>query len=501
LLDAIQYVFEGHPGLKGEARRLAKLVTNDEDLIGGDENHRFKLWPTTGDRPAFTHAMHNGLATDEYEDEVIVRAHEYFQMQADEWLNANDSPVPLAIRAEALETTVTSMLQMVVIDLSLDDDPYIIFETLNARGTPLLESDLVKNYAMSRASQMNLANQAGIWGDLDDNWWSEEATQGRLVRPRKDMLLNYWLAMSTGSDVRADRIFRTFSSHADDLSIDEVMGDVKRDLGNYRRFEEGPRTPDEDKFYYRVSQIMGIGVITPALLLLLSLPDKTRMNSLKAMESFLIRRMLCRGDATKDYNRLTLDLIHELRIKGLGNADKVISDFLRRQTAYSREWPNDQSLEHALDTRAVYNALSRSRLRMILECIEENLRESSLAEHPDVPKGLTIEHVMPQSWKEDKWPLANVLDEQEAIDNRNRLIHTIGNLTLTNGSLNSALSNAPWEDKRKTLRKHSVLLLNDRLLSESEGKDWNEKFIQTRSEHMAKLVAEVWPGPDSAVWG
>lgn len=198
---------------------------------------------------------------------------------------------------------------------------------------------------------------------------------------------------------------------------------------------------------------------------------------------------------------LTLDLIHELRIKGLGNADKVISDFLRRQTAYSREWPNDQSLEHALDTRAVYNALSRSRLRMILECIEENLRESSLAEHPDVPKGLTIEHVMPQSWKEDKWPLANVLDEQEAIDNRNRLIHTIGNLTLTNGSLNSALSNAPWEDKRKTLRKHSVLLLNDRLLSESEGKDWNEKFIQTRSEHMAKLVAEVWPGPDSAVWG
>ena len=85
-------------------------------------------------------------------------------------------------------------------------------------------------------------------------------------------------------------------------------------------------------------------------------------------------------------------------------------------------------------------------------------------------------------------------------NNRNRLIHTIGNLTLISGGLNSTLSNAPWQDKRETLGKHSVLHLNKDLLEESYDKDWDEDFIQARSKRMAKLVAEVWPGPDSPVW-
>ena len=214
-------------------------------LVGSDETHVFKLWPTTGDQQAFKHAMHNGLATEEYEDELIVQAHEYFQMQVEAWLNSDDNSFSIPIRAEALETTVTNMLQMVVIDLALDDDPYVIFETLNARGTPLLESDLIKNYAMSKASQENLTNRAEIWGDLDEDWWAEEVTQGRLIRPRKEMLINYWLAMQSGSDVRADRVFRTFSEYASELSIRDVMNDVNRDLGNYRAFEENPATPYE----------------------------------------------------------------------------------------------------------------------------------------------------------------------------------------------------------------------------------------------------------------
>ena len=46
-------------------------------------------------------------------------------------------------------STVTNLLQMVVIDLDPQDDPNLIFETLNARGTPLEESDLVKNFVLA----------------------------------------------------------------------------------------------------------------------------------------------------------------------------------------------------------------------------------------------------------------------------------------------------------------------------------------------------------------
>ena len=170
LLDAVQYVSEEHE-IKGVAARLSKLVTNDESLVEDDDDV-FKLWPTTNDREAFRHAMHNGLATDDYEDSLIVRAHEYFQSQARQWLGSNAEAIQ--VRAESLETAVTAMLQMVVIDLGPREDPHVIFETLNARGTPLLESDLIKNFVSSKSDQDD------IWGDLDDNWWRQEIRQGRL---------------------------------------------------------------------------------------------------------------------------------------------------------------------------------------------------------------------------------------------------------------------------------------------------------------------------------
>ena len=168
LLDAVQYVCEKHE-IRGVATRLSKLVTNDKSVVG-DEDDIFKLWPTTSDREAFRHAMHNGLAADDYENSLIVQAHEYFQLQARHWLGPD--PELLEVRAEALETAITGMLQMVVIDVGPKDDPHVIFETMNARGTPLLESDLIKNYVSSKS------NQDDIWSDLDHNWWRQEFPTG-----------------------------------------------------------------------------------------------------------------------------------------------------------------------------------------------------------------------------------------------------------------------------------------------------------------------------------
>ena len=182
------------------------------------------------------------------------------------------------------------MLQMVVIDLTPTDDPHIIFETLNARGTPLEESELIKNYAMFRGSQIerNEAQQDDIWGDLSDDWWRREIRQGRLYRPRIDVLLNYWLVMQTTSEVSASRVFREFRRYADDRAIEDVMSEVLHDFTNYRRFlDTGPRTRDEAKFLYRVIRVMGLGAVTPVLLAILSLPDQSRNKVLRALESFL----------------------------------------------------------------------------------------------------------------------------------------------------------------------------------------------------------------------
>ena len=56
------------------------------------------------------------------------QAHEFFKEQVDHWLK--ELPGKIEERAEALERTITNLLEMVVIDLKTEDDPHVIFETL-----------------------------------------------------------------------------------------------------------------------------------------------------------------------------------------------------------------------------------------------------------------------------------------------------------------------------------------------------------------------------------
>lgn len=77
LLDAVQEVLKkrGHSRI---AKRMSLLVLNNEAYVDEDDDV-FKVWPTLNDRAAFRHAMHNGLPSDEYEDSLIVQAHEFFE--------------------------------------------------------------------------------------------------------------------------------------------------------------------------------------------------------------------------------------------------------------------------------------------------------------------------------------------------------------------------------------------------------------------------------------
>ena len=492
LLDAIQQICEksDQPYLRRAARRLAKLVTNDEELIGDDRLHIFKLWPTRGDREAFRHAMDNGLAANDFAESLIVQAHEFFQLQVGKWLE--DGGGSTEHRIDALEAAVTTMLQMVVIDLSPQDDPNLIFETLNARGTRLEQSDLIKNFVLTREGDQHV----DIWGNLDDGWWRMEVRQGRLLRPRLDMLLNYWLAMRKGAEVSPLEVFNEFRSYVGDQEVNAVMSEIRQDLVNYRDFESTKgQSPEEKSFYYHVD-VMQAGVITPVLLLLLSAEEGTRIRAFTALESFLVRRMICRR-TTKDYNRLVLELANRLRESGLERADAVTAGFLREQKADARVWPSDQDVAHAMETSPLYRLLTRGRLRLVLEGAERRLRSSGKSEQTNVPRNLTIEHLMPVGWGKTEWPLPEGIDTGAATYQRNTLIHSIGNLTLATQKLNSSMSNDPWASKRDELQGHSVLLLNNELLTQPS---WDEKTIRCRSRRMAELASERWPGPASEKW-
>ena len=128
---------------------------------------------------------------------------------------------------------------------------------------------------------------------------------------------------------------------------------------------------------------------------------------------------------------------------------------------------------------------------MLLEAMEEAER-TKFAETQVAPKKLTIEHTMPQGWREN-WPLP----EELIADDRDRAIHRIGNLTLLNHRLNPYQSNRPWidnanpkEGKREILEDHSVLFLNKKLCDYDE---WSEKQIDQRSTDLFVHALKVWP--------
>lgn len=496
LLDAAQEVFEGK-GIAEPAARLAALVQNHAAFCGGRSDNAFKVWPTDADQVPFRQAMTNDLPSTEWADSRVVKAHQFFRDQIEQWIGEGEKGLnnSLTGRAEALEQTLSRMLELVVIDLRSSDDPHIIFETLNARGTPLRQSDLMKNMILHEAGKARVADEVG-W-PLEDVWWDQNIRQGRLNRPRSDVFLNYWLVMRSLQEVRAADIFATFRRRyrqGHHGAIEDIASDITNVAAAYRRLEDDELDGMWTVFSYRWKTIQA-AVVTPILLWLLASGVEPRHVSmaLKAMESYLVRRMVCRM-TSQGYNRMFVDLLRRLEQTGPARAGDTVIQFLGEREAYSTLWPDDNLVLDAISNKPLYRLLTRGRLRMVLEGIERELRTPTKAEDQTVPKGLTIEHVMPRSWRA-KWPQPKPRSGPEGPEERrHRLLDSLGNLTLLTQPLNSELSNGPWVDKRAGISCHSTLFLNKDLLEQTSEEDqWDEEAIHARALRIHGVFVNTWP--------
>ena len=502
LLDAIRQILEDR-GYSAPAGRLSALVVNSDDFRDGDADNAFKVWPSAVDRSAFRYAMNDDLTGGEYAESRIVQARDFFKGQAEQWLDKYAEET--GERAEAvlaLEGAVRLNLELVVIDLDDSDNANKIFETLNARRTPLLQSDMVKNRILHDANVEprddaveKSADERRLW-TFDEDWWAQEVGRGLQRRPRIDVFLNHWLTLRNRSETKPYDEFRAFERYADDRSgeghtVEEVAADIGH-LGDIYRKVEEVKQSDIVPFLER-RNTMNVGVVTPLLLWLLSsnVPEATLANCLKALESFLVRRVVC-GYSARGYGELFVALLGRLAGSPVNDADRVVVSYLKERTARAGLWPNDEELRDKFVTAPLYQWLTRGRLRMVLTGIEEQLRTNK-AETQKVPESLHIEHVMPQAWHHN-WRLPDG-EEDEAATRRDRSIHTIGNLTLVNGRLNASLSNDPWGKKRKTLADHSVLFLNKELVN--NGPDiWDEHAMKRRAEWLHDKAVKIWPHAD-----
>ncbi len=126
--------------------------------------------------------------------------------------------------------------------------------------------------------------------------------------------------------------------------------------------------------------------------------------------------------------------------------------------------------------------LSRGRLQMLILALEAQARGPK-TEKLRYDDKLTVEHLMPQKW-ETHWPLPETMESEEAEANRERMLQTIGNLTL--------LTNAPWAKKREEIPRHTVLSLNHRAC---EAAIWDELAIGRRGAELFELARALRPRP------
>ncbi|WP_062989986.1 DUF262 domain-containing protein [Nocardia anaemiae] len=521
LLDAAQKVL-ADLGYEDEGEALAELTVNSAKRFR-NKPEQFKLRPSRSDRDAFSAVM-SGADVGAYDDHRVVEAHRFFSNEIHIWIAGvrDDSDQDLvgtqSERVQALTDVLQFRLLVVAINLSGHDDDQLIFETLNDRGTPLLKADLIKNWIFQRGEQLHADVNTWpdrFWLEFDDDWWREEIAQGRHLRSRIDVFLQYWLTMRTRDEILVDETFRRFTEYVDTQmatveSAEELLTQLQRDAEQFRSLAEMPTSTVVGQFYRRVIQEFELAATTPLLMWLLSdnhrIPDEQVELALTALESWVIRRTLLRYTSS-DVNRLmvsTLGIVEGVPPQEVGT---LVSRYLSAQTAETRRWPTDEELRQALPGLRMYGNIRQARLRVVLEGVEHLLR-TERHERISIDNALQIEHVMPKAWRKF-WDGQPPLDDKAA-GARDRLVNTLGNLTLVTQKLNGSLSHRPWTDeqamqvaptgkeagmgKHSLLSKFSVLVLNKELL-DAHPDAWTEADIFNRSAHLTEMICQAWPGP------
>jgi hypothetical protein len=521
LLDAVHQVIDQR-GHDIHAEALEDLILNKSKAFVGT-HQRFKLWPSQADREAFAYAMdEEGEWSGEHR---IIDAHNFFRLEAARWITGkpdDDGSVPPGsedLRVEALSSTLQDRLTLVAIDLSGHDDSQLIFETLNDRGTPLLKADLIKNWVFRKGGALGADVDkwsTTLWSDFDDPWWRGEIAQGRQVRSRVDIFLQYWLTMRLRDEVRSEQVFREFADHAEPYmasiaTAEGLLGELRKDADTYRNFAQLDESTVEGRFYSRVVETMELAAVTPVLLWFLSdnhqVPHDQVEIGLEAIESWVIRRTLLRL-TTKDVNKFMVSTLKALDgVDVDGSGDKIVA-YLSEQTAQTRIWPTDDELLTQLPEARLYGNVRQGRIRVVLGAVEQFLRgRSPMYEAVKMPSGLEIEHIMPRGWR-SHWNTQPPLAPEDA-QIRDKTVDTIGNLTLVTKSLNISLSNRPWTDseaadlkmggepgkgKWTLLDAFSLLVLNKEVLK-NHVENWTEQDIKARSIAVIRAICAVWPGP------
>ena len=377
-------------------------------------------------------------------------------------------------------------LEIINITLNQDDNPQLIFESLNSTGVALTEGDKIRNYIL-----MGLPTKQQ--NDFYEKYWNklEEYTDYEVSAFVRD-----YLSVKQQITPAMSRIYFTFKRYVEEnnFETEELLKDLLSYVKWYKILLKG-KTSDKNlnACIYRLNHLETT-IIRPFLLEVLRLNSEKKLNMDEVAEVFLItenylfRRTIC-DLPTNGLNKIFL-LLHKEIVRYDGTEENYVEKFkyaLLSKKERTR-FPNDDEFIEAFAMRQVYLMNSKNKI-YILEKFENygTLEDKDVYRHIEDGE-YSIEHIMPQHLT-PAWSKSLGTDYEEIHD---LWLHRIANLTLT--AYNSKYSNNPFLEKKNRQDGfiHSGIRMNQ-LIAQKDN--WTLLELKERSRYLMKRALEIWSIP------
>ena len=446
-----------------------------------EDERKVKLKPIKKDMEAFDALLYK--SREQYiKESNVTRNYDFFY----------DRVIRSGLTIDELFETIKK-LEVINIRLDADDDPQLIFESLNSTGLDLSEADKIRNYllmSLSPTEQDNLYNR--FWNPIEV-----------FTKYDPSSFVRDYLTMKQGKIGRIDKIYFIFKEYAEGNNM--ARADLLEDMHHYAKIysQIANAKAGTDKLNQKLSQLRTLDstIAYPFFMAFFNyaskndLPESEICKVIDVIESYWARRIICNLPSNA-LNKVFATLHRDV----LNQKYKVVSDnkpayidvltYILLKKGRSSIFPSDEDVKTDFATRQVYKIPANARM-FILERLEN--RDNN--ERHDVVKGLSekkisIEHIMPQTlsdqWKKDLGP------EWERI--HQTYLHTMANLTLT--AYNSQYSNLTFLEKRDMEKgfKESAFRLNNYVKSCDK---WTEDELKERKKELLGVFMKLWPMPST----
>ncbi|HEY9666282.1 MAG TPA: DUF262 domain-containing protein, partial [Coleofasciculaceae cyanobacterium] len=453
----------------------------------------YKILPTQADQEVYQKVV-KGLI-----NESTSLIYEAFKFFCNQLKNGDIEEDNASIDLAKFKNVVLEKLTLVSITLDDRDNPYIIFESLNHKGAPLTQADLVRNYLFMKLTDKEQREEAyeKIWLPLQDQFKVNAGDDQYL----KELTRAFWCYLRTeGGNISQDKTYQTLKGRLDNKkNPDEVLSALK-EFSQFAKYYIRicfPEKTEPDALLQRGLQrgfkrlkILELKNCHPLLLNLYRDYEENQLSlkefeqALRHVESYYVRRIL--ADLTsvqmnKVFNELYQRAKERLQKENLSDFASALREELKNWPNKSKSyvWPDDDEFRRSIIENTV--KIDRSRVKLLLGSLAEPLTKFQVK-----TDDLTLEHIMPQKLT-DEW---RTLLGANADEVHKRWLNTLGNLTLTPLSYNSEMSNNPFRDKLSYLRTSALTLDNQYF---KNVQTWSVEEIQRRAEYLADIAVKVWP--------